>query len=276
MEINKDTKFIARIHKSVSPRTLNIYNPYFQDNGINAVYGLFVNEDPKVLIEGVKSLNFAGGILAGFEHDADVPGYLDELEDTSKVAHRVGYLKNINGKLVGGYSGGKGLYMAIKEKVDLNGKDVVLVGSGTICKTLLFEFKQNNIKLKSLIILNRTFERISKDLSDLGLEFEPRKLEELAQIDGEVLINTTFIGGRDEDTVFTDEIVKKYKYVVDVTFEKETTNLMKLALKNNLVFVTGKEMFAYYAAITLSKILDLDIKGEQLLPYVIKGLSEVV
>ena len=52
MKIDENTKIIGRFHTKPSPRGLNIYNPFFEEAGINAVYLLFYNPDPKILVEG--------------------------------------------------------------------------------------------------------------------------------------------------------------------------------------------------------------------------------
>src|SRR4030067_799127 len=57
-----NTKVIARLHKQLSPRALNIYNPFFEGAGINAVFLLFYNSDPKPLVDGIKNLNFSGAV----------------------------------------------------------------------------------------------------------------------------------------------------------------------------------------------------------------------
>ena len=91
-----NTKVIARLHKQLSPRALNIYNPFFEEAGINAVFLLFYNSDPKPLVDGIKNLNFSGAVTVGFETDADFAKLVDEHDESSRIVNRVGFIKNEN------------------------------------------------------------------------------------------------------------------------------------------------------------------------------------
>lgn len=273
MNIDENTKFIARLHRKVSPRTLNVYNPFFQDKGINAVYGLFYDTDVKKLVDGVRNLGFAGALTPGFEVDPNLANYLDELDETAKISGHVSHIKNIGGKLVGAFGAGKGLYRAIVKEYDLNGKNVVVVGSGTVCKTFLFEALKVNTKFQTLKVFSRDINKIHSKLDDLSLSFEAYELSELKNYSGDILINISDIGGSVEDTLFTKEIVGKYNMIVDITFEVEYTNLLNIAKSLGKEYITGWKTFTHSGALNLSDVLGIQIDPEELDPYVVKGLT---
>lgn len=276
MNIDENTKFIARLHKKQSGRGLNIYNPFFQDNNINAVYELFYDEDPAKLITGIRSLNFAGAIAAGFESNAALPNSLDGLDDVATFLGRVGYIKNVGGKYIGCNQGGEGLLNTILVKNTLENKEIVIVGAGNITKSLLFNMKKRGFDISKITIVNRTVSNAEELATKLGTNLNIKPLSELDTIKGDILINASDIGGSEEDILYTESIVKEFASVVDVTFERENTNLVDLGNKLNKNVSTGWDMFTHQALVVIDGILGLKIEASKLKPYVVKGLSEVV
>lgn len=276
MKINENTKVIARLHTKPSPRGLNIYNPFFEEVGINALYILFYNQNASQLISGMRNLNLAGAITAGFESNDGLPDLLDELSDVSQYLGRIGFIKNKNGKLVGDNQGGQGLLRSIQNVSNIGGKKVVLVGGGNIAKSLLFNINKLENKPKEMVVLNRDLEKILP-LKDLFTFVSLAKnLSELTTESGDVLINATDIGGSEEDHVYTESIVEKYSQIADVTFEKEDTNLVNLANKSGKKVSTGWDMFTFQGQVILESILETEIDPIILKKHVVSGLSEVV
>lgn len=275
MQINEETKLIARFHKKVSPRSLNIYNPVFQELGINAVYLLFYNEDPTPLMDGFRKLNITGSIAAGFESNPILPTLLDELDEVAKFVGKVGYVYRKNNKVVGGLQGGAGILRTIKLASSLEGKTISLVGAGNIAKGLLYEIKKEGI-LCEVIIYNRTLEKALDLQKNFAFVKGVRTLEELSSATGNVLVNVSDIGGEVEDNFFTEKIINSHGSVVDVTFERENTNLITTARKLSKNIATGWDMFANQGIVCLEQILGQKIPFEIMRKHVEIGLSEKI
>src|SRR4051812_49395234 len=115
MRIDENTQVMARFHPEANNRGLNIYNPYFERAAVNAIYVLFHNPDPEVLIRGMRDLGIHAAIVAGsFEKDPQIARLIDEVHPLSKRLGRVGCLANRNGRIWGVYQGAFGLYEAVK------------------------------------------------------------------------------------------------------------------------------------------------------------------
>lgn len=275
MKIDENTKVIGRFHTKASPRGLNIYNPYFEETGTNAVYLLFYNEDPKVLVDGMRKLKLAGAITAGFESDSVLPTLLDELDENSKYIGRLGYLTCENDKVVGHTQGGQGMFKTIKSVSPIANQKIVIVGAGNICKGLLFEIKKAGLDCE-VQIFNRDISK-AKDLqNDYPFVKSVFELSQLNQASGDVLVNLTDIGGSESDTIFTEEIINNFKAIVDVTFETENTNLVTLSKKLGLLIATGWDMFTYQGQVCLEGILKEKVDFNILKKHVVAGLSEIV
>lgn len=275
MKIDENTKVIGRFHTKASPRGLNIYNPYFEETGTNAVYLLFYNEDPKVLLEGMRKLKLAGAITAGFESDSVLPTLLDELDDNSKYIGRIGYLTYDDDKVVGHTQGGLGMFKTIKSISPITNQKLVIVGAGNICKGLLFEIKKAGLDCE-IQIYNRDISKAKALQNDYSFVKTVFELSQLNQANGDVLVNLTDIGGSETDDIFTEEIIKHFKAVVDVTFETENTNLVTLAKKIGLPVATGWDMFTNQGQVCLEGILKEKVDFNILKKHVVAGLSEVV
>lgn len=274
MTIDKDTKLIARLHIEDNGRGLNIYNPYFEAAGINAVYMLFVNKEPKPLVDGLRNLQVSGAIPAGFEKDAVLPTLVDEKTEAVKLANRVGIIANRGGKLFAHYQGGEGLLSAIKEKLAIGGKNLVIVGSGTVAKTLILAITESEDRPASITVLNRTLDH-ARQLQDRFPDIvKANPLEDLASIEGDIIVNTTCIGSTVEDTYFTADIVNKFQAAVDVTFANPKTNLIRLSQEHGAVTITGWDMFTHQAVIVLRELLNHEANIPLLRKHVEKGLAE--
>lgn len=270
-----NTKIIARLHKQYSPRGLNIYNPYFEEVGVNAVYLLFSNPDPLPLVTGIKDLNFAGAISVGFETDAEFAKLVDEYDESSKIVGRVGFIKNNNGILKGYYQGGRGQLLAIQSVSTVADKELVIVGAGNVVTSLLSEISRLDKGPKSVKIVNRTTGK-AEEFKKYKFVKEIGGLEMLSQLRGDILINATDIGGNIEDTLYTQEVIANFEIVSDVTFQKENTNLIELAKKLKKKYATGWDMFTYQGLVVLETILDIKIDPQILKRHVVAGLSETV
>lgn len=275
MRIDENTKIIGRFHTKASTRGLNIYNPYFEETGTNAVYLLFYNQDPKVLIDGMRKLKLVGAITAGFESDQILPTLLDELDDNSKYIGRIGYLTNSNDKVGGHTQGGQGMFKTIKSISPITNQKLVIVGAGNICKGILFEIKKAGLDCE-IHIYNRDLSKAKVLQSDFSFIKSVSELSQLNRASGDVLVNLTDIGGSDTDTIFIEEIIKNFKAVVDVTFETENTNLIMLSKKLGLPTATGWDMFTNQGQVCLEGILHEKVDFNILKKHVVAGLSENV
>ncbi len=275
MKIDANTKLIGRFHRESSPRGLNIYNPFFQENDVNALYVLFHNEDPKVLIDGLRSLNLTGAITAGFESDAVLPTLLDEVDETAKFVGKIGYITNDNGKIVGHTQGGRGMLHTVQSIVDLNGRNITIVGAGNIAKGLLFEIEKEQIKC-DITIYNRTLAGATKLKERFPFISQIYSFDELSRASGDIFVNLTDIGGSVKEYSFPEELVDKFTYVVDVTFETEMTPLVSTARRLNKKVATGWDMFTYQGLVCLEGLLGVKVDPVVFKKYVSAGLSQVI
>jgi shikimate dehydrogenase len=135
--INGHTELIAHIgyptHTFKSPM---IYNPYFEEAGINAVVvpmGCQSAHYPAFL-KSVFTLENIRGALITMPHKVSTVGLLDEVTATVRVAGACNAVKRLpDGRLVGDMFDGAGFVRGVQRKgFDVIGKRVLVVGTGGV------------------------------------------------------------------------------------------------------------------------------------------------
>jgi shikimate dehydrogenase len=135
--INGNTEIIAHIgyptHSFKSPM---IYNPYFEQAGVNAIVvpmGCQVPEYPAFL-KAVFGLTNIRGALITMPHKVTTVGLLDEVTATVRVAGACNAVKRLpDGRLVGDMFDGAGFVRGVQRKgLNLAGAKVLVVGSGGV------------------------------------------------------------------------------------------------------------------------------------------------
>ena len=135
--INGNTDIIAHIgyptHSFKSPM---IYNPYFEQAGINAVVVPMGCQTPDypAFLKSVFTLSNIRGALITMPHKVVTVGLLDEVTATVKVAGACNAVKRTaDGRLVGDMFDGAGFVRGVQRKgLNLQGARVLVVGSGGV------------------------------------------------------------------------------------------------------------------------------------------------
>lgn len=157
--INGNTEIIAHIgyptHTFKSPM---IYNPYFEEAGINAVVVPFgcKPEQFTAFLKAVFSLENIRGALITMPHKVAVVDLLDEVTPTVRVAGACNAVKKLpDGRLVGDMFDGAGFVRGVQRKgFDLTGKRVLVVGSGGVGSAIAASLAGAGIAAISLFDVN--------------------------------------------------------------------------------------------------------------------------
>lgn len=268
VKIDQNTKVIARFVPDCNSRGLNIYNPYFEELGINAKYLMFSDEYPKILIESMRSLHFAGAITSGsFERDLRIIKLIDEQDVLSKRIGKVSFLVNKNGKIWGSHAAAYGLYESIMRTVDFSKKKMVILGAGTVVTGLLTVFDLKKKYPRKLEIYNRTLEKAEKLLKEFKFIDKVGTMDgAIKSSKGDIFINATGIGSpwNKEPFIFPEQFIDRFKYIIDVTFIPLKPQLIKSAEKLGKIVSPGHKMFLYQGKYSLELMLDIKVNEELL------------
>ncbi len=278
MKINEKTKVIARFVPDANPRGLNIYNPFFQETNINAVYLLFPNTEPKILIESMRNLNFAGAIVAQkFEKDPQIAPLLDQLDPLAKKLGKIGTIVNKKGKLLGTHSAAYGLLESLNRLTNYSGKKIVILGAGTVVKGLLSLMELTNKKPRQFDIYNRTLSKAHSLTQEFTFINNVEHIADLTtKAEGDIFINATSIGSpwNKEPFDFPKSFIDRFQYIIDVTFVPLKTPLIRKAHELGKITSPGYEMFLFQGKRSLELILEEKINEKILLKHILKDFKK--
>lgn len=250
---------MGRLHPQRNGRGLNIYNPYFQREGVNAVYLLFSNPDAAPLLRGVRDLGLAGAVVTGaFETNPRVAELVDELHPVSERLGTIGMVAQREGRLYGVYQGAFGLREAIARLTDFRDKKMVILGAGNVVRGLLALFEIDDTRPRTIEIYNRTLRRAEELAGEFPWVASVRSIDELNRADGDIFINATSIGSpwnKGDDLFFSDRLVGAFDYVVDVTFVPPRPQLVETAERLGKAVSPGYKMFMFQAKHVLQEVL---------------------
>jgi shikimate dehydrogenase len=158
MRIDGHTELLAHIgyptHTFKAPL---IYNPYFEQAGINAVVvpmGCRAEAFPG-LLRSLFALENIRGALITMPHKVSVVGLLDEVSPTVRVAGACNAVRrDASGRLVGDLFDGEGFVRGVRRKgVEPRGARVLVVGSGGVGSAIAASFAAAGVAALSLFDL---------------------------------------------------------------------------------------------------------------------------
>ena len=248
MAINGNTELIAHIgyptHAFKSPL---IYNPYFEQAGINAVVvpmGCQVEHYP-VFLKSVFQLTNIRGALITMPHKVTTLALLDDVTSTVKVAGACNAVKlDQNGRLVGDMFDGAGFVRGVQRKgFVLTDKRVLVVGTGGVGSAIAASLAAENIKAISLFDVNM---QSCEDLAQ-RLKHEYPKIEVYTGSNDpeghDLVVNATPIGMNEGDPLPMDvSRISPDTFVGEVVMRTEMTAFLLAAQNRGCRVQVGSDM----------------------------------
>jgi shikimate dehydrogenase len=248
MLINGHTQLIAHIgfptHSFKAPM---IYNPYFEQAGINAVVvpmGCKPESYPTFL-RSVFELDNIRGALITMPHKVSTVGLLDEISPTAAIAGACNAVKlNDDGKLVGDMFDGEGFVRGILRKgLVLAGASALVVGSGGVGSAIAASLAAAGVGEISLFDVNAVSaielgERLKKHYPNLLIKTGSN---DPAGFD--LVVNGTPLGMNDGDPLPIDiSRLDSRTFVGEVVMRTETTAFLAAAKKRGCRTQVGTDM----------------------------------
>ena len=246
--INGHTELIAHIgyptHTFKSPM---IYNPYFNEAGINAVVvpmGCTAEHYPAFL-KSVFSLENIRGALITMPHKVSTVGLLDDVTATVRVAGACNAVKRLaDGRLVGDMFDGAGFVRGVQRKgFDLVGKRVLIVGTGGVGCAIAASLAGAGIASISLFDLNAACcESLAKRLKDNHPQIEV-STGSSDPAGHDLVVNATPMGMNDGDPLPLDvSRLSPETFVGEVVMRAETTAFLAAAQARGCRTQVGTDM----------------------------------
>ncbi len=156
--IKGSTQVVAHIgYPTHSFKAPMIYNPYFEQAGIDAVVvpmGVRA-EDYAAFLPAIFNMENLAGALITMPHKVTTVAMLDEVSPTVKVAGACNAVKRVNGKLVGDMFDGEGFVRGVLRKgLRLQGASCLVVGAGGVGCAITASLAQAGVAKLALFDVN--------------------------------------------------------------------------------------------------------------------------
>lgn len=228
MKINGETKLIGFLGSTYkTSKMYAMYNAAFEALGLNYAYVPLVVKDLKKEIEGIRHLSISA-VGVTIPYKIKIIPFLDELDDNAKRIGAVNVVLNIDGKLIGGNTDGEGAVMALKEKTEIKGKKVILLGAGGAARAIAFAIKDAG---GELIIFNRTVTDARNLAQAVGARFGSLEMLSSEIKNADVLINSTSVGMASDvnQSLVDKKLLHRGLTVMDIVSNPKKTKLLKEA-----------------------------------------------
>lgn len=228
MKINGETKLIGFFGSTFkTSKMYTMYNTVFEKMNLNFVYVPFDVSDIKKGVEAIRNLGIhAVGVTIPFK--ISIMEHLNGLDEDAKRIGAVNVVLNKDGKLIGGNTDGKGGVKALKEKTEIKGKKIILLGAGGAARSLAFAIKDEG---GELTVINRTISEAEELAKAAGCRFgRLKKLSELLPTT-EILINSTSVGMTPNigQSLVDKKLLHQSLTVMDIVSNPRETKLLKEA-----------------------------------------------
>lgn len=246
--INGHTELIAHIgyptHSFKSPQ---IYNPYFEHAGINAVVvpmGCQAADYPAYL-KAVFSLTNIRGALITMPHKVTTVGLLDEVTPAVRVAGACNAVRRLpDGRLLGDMFDGAGFVRGVQRKgLKLHGARVLVVGTGGVGCAIAASLAGEGVGHMALYDINpQSADALAQRLSTQHPHIEVRTgSNDPAGFD--LVVNATPMGMNEGDPLPMDMArIAPETFVGEVVMRTEMTAFLQAARARGCRVQVGSDM----------------------------------
>ncbi len=216
-----------------------IHNRAFQQIGSNDIYVSFLVKELEVFFDAFR--DFFSGLSVTMPHKEAVMPLLDRIEDTAARIGAVNTVVRQGGEWVGHNTDVSGAMRALEAHIDLNGKNVLIIGSGGTAKAIGYGVMQRGAQLT---VTYKSNKRRGQELAAaLGCQCVP--VDDARDLPKDVLINCSPVGMHPnvEETPFPTRNLDPKTVVFDSVYNPPETRLIREARAQGCTVISGVELF---------------------------------
>ena len=228
------------ISHSLSPFTMNTG---FRRENVHAAFLPLPSRGMDDLLTCVREIPIHG-MSVTMPYKQEIVGHLD---NSDVVTQQTGACNTVvrgqDGKLYGFNTDVAGIVTPLEEHIALQGATVLVLGAGGAARAAIFGVKQKGAEV---FILNRTPQTAQALARKMGAKTIKRS--DLAKMEFDVIINATPVGMGNPKVSPLEEKELKGKIIFDLVYNPYETKLLKMARAQNLIAISGVEMFVHQGA----------------------------
>ncbi len=233
------------LHPAGHTRSPAMHNAAYAELGLDAVFLAF-DVSPASLRDA-----FAGARALGLRQlSISIPHKVAALECVDALEDQAARIGAINTAIL---EGGRwrglntdwcGAVRALERETSLSGQRAVVLGAGGTARAVAFGLVESGAEVR---VLNRTLaraEELAKTVGAVGAG----PLEALADVEYDVLVNTTSVGLESDESPVDAAALRTGTVVLDAVYQPEETRILRDACARGARTIPGKWMLVYQAA----------------------------
>lgn len=250
--IKGDTKIFSSIgdpvKHSLSPQ---IHNSIFDLNNLNNIHiPLKITEEDLEKYMVILRNNFAG-LSVTKPHKQSIIPFLDKIDDEAKRYNAVNAIKIEDGLMVGYNTDDYGFVKSLEiNNIDINGKDILLIGAGGAAGVLSFEILRLG---GNLTISNRSIEKAANLKEELSKYWDHNKINvcKIEELNYGYfgIINATPVGmfPNINEMPISEHVLQNTNFVFDLIYNPYSTKMLQSAKNYGCKCINGFSMLFYQA-----------------------------
>lgn len=226
-----------------------LHNRAYQVTGLSSRYTYTAARvrasDLGAAIHAVRTLGVRG-LSVTVPHKCAIVPLLDEVSELASRIGAVNTVVNENGKLRGENTDMSGVIVPLRQRVELRGLRVALLGAGGAARAAAFGLVSEGAKLT---IFNRTIESAVKLAKEC--QAEAAELGSNTQLNQfQVVVNATSVGMTPDSShaPVADSVWSSGQLVFDLVYTPRETRMLRAAQAAGASVIYGEEMFLHQAA----------------------------
>lgn len=219
-------------------------NAAFEELGVDLRWFAFEPADLGQAIAAVRALNFVG-VTVTRPFKEQVTSLVDSLDPTAAEIGAVNLVHNSGGHLTGYNSDWIGAAEALKEKCELDGQRVAVLGSGGAARAVVFGLVRSNCDVH---VFARSEARGRALAGDLGAAYGGQ-IPDAPSVRPQILVNATSIGNDlTSDVPVPDSVFGTANVVMDIIARPGRSQLLDRAAAAGAEAIGGIRMLVLQAA----------------------------
>jgi shikimate dehydrogenase len=268
------------VSHSLSPA---IHNAAFEALGLDFIYVAFRVEDVENALAGMRALENFRGMSVTIPHKTEAIKYLDEVGDADRAIGSINTVIREEGRLVGLSTDGPGALKAVQDAgVDVDGKNVLMLGSGGAARAIAFTFalRTHPSELLILDIDRHMLDRLTSDLrsnTDVAIKSDLLNDDTLgaAMKRADLIIHCTPVGmyPHHDASLIPAELFLPHQAVLDIVYTPFETQLLAEAQACSVKVIHGVDMFINQAILQFERFTGVDAPSEVMRRVVMENLG---
>jgi len=268
------------IAHSLSPA---LHNAAFAELNLDFIYVACRVKDVKNALAGMRALENFRGMSVTIPHKIEAMKYVDDIAEADRSIGSINTIIHEKDNLVGlGTDGPGALKTLVDAGIEVNGKNILMLGSGGAARAISFTLALNTKpgELSILDINERMLQQLTTDLkagTDASIKSRLLTQNSLAAAmdTADIILHCTPVGmhPNQDASLIPSDLFRSGQVVFDIVYTPLETKLLAHAKSRGLTIICGVEMFINQAVLQFEQFTGVNAPVEVMRRVVMEQLK---